>query len=169
MNDTAELVLLHGGQRGFGQVVGPKDEGGVHGGKIVIGVIAEFFFILGWGGVDDQGVWGLSEVCADVTDELGDACLAEGIGLEDSSATSIGSVLLDFCQGLTRVGFVMGVVEGDLVAGLAKSDGDGTAEATGGAGDEDGSGHDNWEAATRQLKLRVEVEVSDCVAVVGEK
>ena len=63
----------------------------------------------------------------------------------------------------------MGVVEGDLVAGLGKSDGDGTAEATGGAGDEDGSGHDNWEAATRQLKLRVEVEVSDCVAVVGEK
>ena len=79
-------------------------------------------------------------MCADVTDELGDACLAEGIGLEDSSATSIGSVLLDFRESLAGVVLVMGVVEGDLVAGLGKSDGDGTAEATGGAGDEDGSG-----------------------------
>ena len=74
-------------------------------------------------------------MCADVTDELGDACLAEGIGLEDSSATSIGSVLLDFRESLACAGFVMGVVEGDLVAGLGEGDGDGTAEATGGAGD----------------------------------
>ena len=148
LDDAAEAAQTHAGEDGLGEEERGLDE------KLELvevglpGLVFDGEHGLVAGGVEDEDLDG-TEGGFDVLDEACDGCWVADVGAEGLGGEAASAELVCELCGAIGIGEE---VDGDGVAGFGEGDGHGGAEATGGAGDEGGSGH-GWSVAERVISL----------------